>query len=173
MSWLDTVWKFVDNYGEDALKVGGAAYDWYSKKSAGNDYMDAMKDAATREWEAGRDLYDRTQAYNEQYGQWAASEAASRNAAARANAAARQAAALKAAKEMDRTYSDIMADYEPYRATAKRLLPRMEGAYEQGLGNLNMLAGYLQTPDAMSRIANAQAPVQIELPKQMQGARRR
>ena len=169
MSWLDTIGTFLTD-NEKLIKGGLGVFDYLSGSGSRSDYQDVLNRAAKDEWERGRQEYEATKKYNEEYGQWAQANAASRAAAARANHAARIAAAKKAQDYMNKQLTGLSANYKPYNDAALRLLPQMEQAYTQGLGNLGLLSGYLGRPEMQGRIMAAGVPVDIPLPKKMVGA---
>jgi len=172
MGFLDIfnkIGSFASEY-EKPIQFGLQLFDNYNKQSSSNDLIDAYSKAAQLDYDQQRQRYEATKQYNQEYGAWAQQESASRAAAARANAAARQQAKAKAQAYMNKELDKIAANYKPYQDAALQLLPQMQGAYNSGLQNLNLLSGYLAQPNMMARAQNAAAPVNLMLPKNMMGA---
>lgn len=168
MGWLDTVGDFLTN-NEKLIKGGLGVYNYLSGSNSRSDYQDAMNRAAYNDWERGRQEYEATKKYNEEYAAYVAANAASRAAAARANAANRQKAAKKAAAYMDEQLGQIAQNYKPFNTAALELLPQMQQAYGSGLNQLGLLQSYLNTPGMQARVANAGAPVDLRLSKKLVG----
>lgn len=169
MGWLDTIGDFLTD-NEKLIKGGLGVYDYISGQNSRDNYQDVINRAVYDDWERGRQEYEATKKYNQDYAAWAQANAASRAAAARANAAARQKAAKKAQAYMDQQLGQIAQNYQPFNASALSLLPKMQEAYGQGLGQLGLLQGYLSAPGMTARIANAGAPVELKLSKKLAGA---
>lgn len=166
MGFWDTLTDFATEY-EKPIKAGLQVFDYFNKSSSGNDLIDAYTRAAQLDYDQQRQKYEATKAYNQQYADWYAQESASRAAAARANAAARQRAKAEAQAYMNKELDKIAANYKPYQDAALQLLPQMQGAYQSGLQNLNLLGGYLTSPTMNSRIQDSGRQVNISLPKNM------
>jgi hypothetical protein len=149
---------------------------------------DAMLNASERAILA---QYDREQAqgasdaeYETAYNNWAAGQRARSAAAAAANQRAAQAAAaatrknqFAARKKGDKVQTDAMRNrmtyFAPFKDTALRLLPQMEGAYSQGNGALRQIGANLLTPQGIEDTFKPQYQTsqKIALPSFLQGGR--
>lgn len=163
MSILGDVGDFISGNSTWLKPVGNAligAVGATSQNNARNSGLDALQRITQQQWEQQQAQAQADAEYEAQRGNWAAGQRAASAAAAAANARARQAAATQTAQnqmaarkkgdaQQIKALEEIMKYYQPYKDTALRLLPQMEGSYTQGNQALQQLAQKFVTPEAL------------------------
>lgn len=134
------------------LSLGSNLYKKSESSSNMDDYIKLLRSQEDKNFADNQAYNSAAQAYNEQAQAAANANAAASAAASAANQRNAQAAQNKAAKQMDRTYGENMDIFRPYKETADKLLPQMTAAYESGLGGLNMLNAYLNSPEQLAKM---------------------
>jgi hypothetical protein len=144
------------------LDVGSS----YIKDNSRNDYADLLASQEQQNYNESKQGYDAyndwlTNVYNP--GQAANSAASARAAAsahatAQANEAARAAGAAKAGKLLKKRFRKSMKMLQPSIKMANELIPVMGDTYKKSMDGLNLLRGYLETPQMMNRISQAGTP---------------
>lgn len=147
-----------------------------ANQESGNqqNYLDSLRAAEQRNYDEAKAQYD----YNNEIGM---ANAASRNAASASSAAAsrateanRMGAAKKSFKAEKKGLQEIKDLYKPFSDTDARILPGMEAAYNQGLGNLSGASKFFSSPEQFAKI-NGSMPaynIKIPLPDYLFGAKK-
>lgn len=158
MSWLSDGLDWLGNQVSSGSNIGSSIGDFISNNQglikAGRqaygawDAYNNRADTRNQLLDVYRQQAEADMAYQEQYNQWAAQEAASRNAAARANEAARAAAARQMAEAQKANLKQVEKDMAPYRKSARKLIPAMTKDYQGFLNSTGLLNAYL-TPTVM------------------------
>lgn len=188
MSWIsdayDAVSGFFSGGGGEAVKgATEQAPGWFARNSdwlkpVGAGVADLIGGQISSSGKEGTldayknallDDYNRQTALAQQYAQWQQGQAGASRAAAASADAARRAGAKQQLRSEKRAFNQANSYLEPYRQAGLEVLPAMTGAYKSGVNNLNLLQGYVNTPDAMARL-NASKPafdIQVPLPEQL------
>ena len=153
MSWLDDASGWLDtnsSWLKPVLQTGASLLANQQTTSANNQYIDSLKKQADQKWQNGLDAYNARLAY-------AGTSGGGSGGGGARNNAAELAAGKKANKAQQNAYRKALEMYKPLTDTANSLLPQMYGAYNSGLGNLNMLSAYTNSPEQMAKL-NASIP---------------
>lgn len=136
---------------ESIINSATTLFDNFNQGQAHSNTQGAYEDWIKQDFEQQKREHEAANAYNEQYhkyledmNQYKYDAAAGRAGAANANAAARRDASMRANEKMAKVYGRLKDQFRPYKQTADRLLPQMEGAYTQGLDLTSLLSQYLQ-----------------------------
>lgn len=142
-------------------KVGNSIID----RNEGKDQESVIRQQIQADYDRQKAEYDAINEYNNQYAQWAAGEAAARNAAAaRAAAVARQneknrvKGVKKSGKVMNKTYKTLQDLYAPFKDTTLRLLPQKENAFSGGLASLLGMQSQVGQDAAANREQRSKTP---------------
>lgn len=153
-SWMEPVTRFIGNVGGSALES--------SNQDA---YLDSLRRAEDKNYADSKALYDAQVAY----AQANAGGGGDGGAAARANEAQRVKAAKKGLKREKKGFKDIRELYQPFKESAHRLLPGMEGLYMQGAQNLNNLNPIFSNPANLAPQSKAAYQIDIPIPDYLLG----
>ena len=155
-SWLKPVTQFVGN-------VGGSALDSRNQDA----YLDSLRRGEDKNYADSKALYDAQVAYAQANAGGGGS--GDGGAAARANEAQRVKAAKKGLKREKKGFKDIRELYQPFKESAHRLLPGMEGLYMQGAQNLNNLNPIFSNPANLAPQSKAAYQIDIPIPDYLLG----
>lgn len=155
MGIFDDITGFISgnqSWLKPVLSLGSNLYKKSEDSRNKSDYINLLKAQEDRNFADNQAYNLAAQAYNAQAAANANANSAAAASAAAANQRNAQAAQNKASKQMDKVYGENMEIFRPYKETADKLLPQMTAAYESGLGGLNMLNAYLNTPEQLAKM---------------------
>lgn len=156
---------FKDNsWLGDVIGGIGDLYGSYNRDSARSRAMDAARNAEQYN-------YDNYLAEDQYYRQYATDDYNARVAAAAASAAAAATNAANKMKAQKRGFGAFkkqnkkqQALWQPYAQSGARILPQMEQLYGNAARGMNLLSGYMNTPEFYQQM-NQQTPAsQVEIP---------
>lgn len=157
-------WLSKNDWLGDVLGGVGELFGTYNKDSARDRVSDAARDAETQNYQdyLAQDQYYRQYAmddYNAQLAAQAASSAASRTNSARKLAA--QKAGFDAWKKQNKKQRKL---WRPYAQTGRRIIPQMEQLYGNAARGMNLLSGYMNTPEFYQQMNQGTPASQVEIP---------
>ena len=148
---FDFITKNAD-WLKPVLSLGSNIYKKSEDSRNKSDYINILKAQEDKNFAENQAYNLAAQAYNERAAANANANSAAAASASAANQRNAQAAGNKAAKQLDKVYAADMDTFRPYKETADKLLPQMTAAYEGGLGGLNMLNAYLNSPEQLAKM---------------------
>jgi regulator of protease activity HflC (stomatin/prohibitin superfamily) len=130
--------------------IGGLeVYNQVGQRRDRDRSADVLHDAIQADYDRQKQLYDYNMQYNQQANAASAAARASSAAARRANEAAALKAQKKALRIKNKGFEQSKDIYRPYLEAGQRLMPVMEGAYNQGIGGLRQLNQNVYQEDPM------------------------
>lgn len=176
MGLWDTINEITGSIPRGIAGIGSSLAGYYDQKNKRDSLVNAYRDREQRNYDDAKAEYDYWQnTYLPEYKAYQASQDAAAASAASAAAATeenRRRAAKKGMRTEKKYFDQALGNIQPYIDVGHQLLPQVARTYGNSLEGMNMMAGYMNTPQFVARM-NQSVPAyktNIPLPSYIKGA---